>query len=127
MHPYQKVIREIEASEQKVTGSENAYKLLFKLCRAKGIDMNGNKTAIGKTFGLKEQDVIRLAKETLEHYVETDGLHVPNMFQYRKRKNYTHDGDASANRNLWSKNKKIYTDKKSKKKPPEYTFNTSKK
>ncbi len=122
MHPYQKVIDEIVASEGKISGAENAYKLLFKLSKVKGMGMNGNKTAIAKEFRVTPKQVMNLAKEALDHYIATDALHLPPIFLFRKKKNYMHDGEATANRNLWSENRKIYTG--GKKTLPEYPLNT---
>ncbi len=42
-HPLQAVIDELMAAEVRVTGCENAYKLLYKLCKLKGMQMNGSR------------------------------------------------------------------------------------
>lgn len=120
-----KAADELRESGVKVSGSENAYKLLDKLAKLHGHDMNGRKMVIAKEFGLSQKAVIRLAKAALDNYLETGVLVVPGQFLYRHRKVYRHDGDAGANRNLWRASNTSRKDRH-REAPVTYSLNTSK-
>jgi len=122
-YPYQKAIDYLNERGIKATPSKPAYKLLHRLAILHGIDMNGSKGNICREFGYSKNKVIALAKDALSYFCNTDKLIVPKEFLFRKKKVYLHDGDATANRNLWRQSNKARSDKK-RKKPVEYSLNT---
>jgi hypothetical protein len=119
------VINELKESKIKLTGSENAHKLLLKLCKLKDVIMNGSPTTSAKNGGLKRSKVIQQAKGILTEYQLTNLLILPAHFKQKgPETKYRHDGNATANRNLWaSSNKAKRDDHKS---PVVYSLNTSK-
>lgn len=102
MHPFQSVIDELKAADVRISGCENAHKLLFKLCRHKGIQMNGSALTAAKNGGLPKKKVISQAKAILAEYMKTGLLVLPAHIKAKGAEHkYKHDGDANANRNLW--------------------------
>ncbi|MDP3536287.1 MAG: hypothetical protein Q8S08_12955 [Halomonas sp.] len=120
-----KAAEELLEKGVKVTGGENAYKLLYKLAKSHGHDMNGSKSAIARAFGLSPKEVMKMSRTALDNYLETGVLVVPGEFLYRRRKIYRHDGDAGANRNLWRSSNTSWRDKY-REEPVTYSSNTSK-
>jgi hypothetical protein len=100
-HPFQSVIDELKAADVGVTGGENAHKLLFKLCKMKGLQMNGSPTTAAKNGGLKRTKVIAEARELLREYMATGLIVLPAHIKAKGSNNkYKHDGEADANRNF---------------------------
>lgn len=123
MHPFQSVIDELIAADVRITSGENMHRLLFKLCRYKGIQMNGSATTAARNGGLKRSKVISQAKALLREYVETGLIVLPAHMKAKGAEHkYKHDGHAGANRNIWRTGWKSPT-------PPDSTyrgFNTTK-
>lgn len=100
-HPYQSVIDELKAAGVRITGSENSHKLLYKLCKLKGLQMNGSATTAAKNGGLKRSKVITQARELLREYMTTGLIVLPEHIKAKGCNNkYKHDGEAEANRNF---------------------------
>ena len=100
-HPYQSVIDELKAAGVRITGSENPHKLLYKLCKLKGLQMNGSATTAAKNGGLKRSKVITQARELLREYMTTGLIVLPEHIKAKGSNNkYKHDGEAEANRNF---------------------------
>jgi hypothetical protein len=77
--------------------------LLRKLSEVKGIKMNVSATVSGKSAGFSKQRTFREAEKYLALYIETGKFFVPYFMLKKKTvKLYKHDGDATANRNLWN-------------------------
>ncbi|MBB1507536.1 hypothetical protein H5203_18890 [Pseudoalteromonas sp. SG41-1] len=112
MKERQELFNYLERKGVKLTGSENNYKLLYKLSKINGIDMNGNKSIVMKEFGISKNKIMAMARDTLEFFLNSGNLIVPKEFKYRKRNVYLHDGDAKANRNLWRESNKEIRNKK---------------
>lgn len=102
MHPFQSVIDELIAADVRVTSSENAHRLLFKLCKLKGLQMNGSGATAARNGGISRTKVLSQAKALLKEYVETGLIVLPAHMKAKGAEHkYKHDGDAGANRNLW--------------------------
>lgn len=102
MHPFQSVIDELEAAGVRITSSENAHKLLYKLCKHKSLQMNGSATTAAKNGGIARNKVISQARALLTEYVKTGLIVLPEHMKAKGSDHkYQHDGQADANRNLW--------------------------
>ena len=123
MHPYQRAIDFITEQGGKATQSQKPYRLLHKLAKAKGIYMHGSQAFIGKQFDLSARKMDALARDALKRYCNEGVFQIPDQFKYSERKNYRHDGDANANRNIWSSSNKAKQDMHAKE-PVKYSFNT---
>ncbi|CAI8806099.1 hypothetical protein K5R88_30410 [Pseudomonas sp. MM213] len=101
-HPFQAVIDELTVAGVRITGSENAHRLLFKLCRHKGMQMNGSATTAARNGNVKRQKVISQARALLVEYLKTGLIVLPaHLMAKGAEQKYKHDGNATANRNLW--------------------------
>lgn len=101
VHPLQPVIDELKAAGVRITGSENPYKILYKLCTFKGLQMNGSATTAAKNGGLKRTKVIAQARALLREYMATGLIVLPGHIKAKGSDNkYKHDGEAEANRNF---------------------------
>jgi len=92
--------------------------------------MNGSRGKAAQLGNKSKTGITKEAKRILSDYLITGQIHLPYHFTVKgKEKLYTHDGDATANRNLWESNRKIYTNPsyQNNKRKPEYIFNTVKK
>ncbi|WP_299807824.1 hypothetical protein [uncultured Shewanella sp.] len=124
-HPFQEVINELKENNVRITGSENAHKLLFKLCKFKEIRMNGSPATCAKNGDLRRNKVIKQAKGILAEYKLTGLLILPVHFKQKGRETkYKHDGNATANRNLWNSSNRAKADNH--KKPVLYSYNSKK-
>ncbi|WP_230124930.1 hypothetical protein [Pseudomonas sp. Bi70] len=102
MHPFQSVIDELIAADVRITNSESAHKLLFKLCQHKGLQMNGSALTAAKNGGLPKKKVISQAKEILTEYIKIGLIILPAHMKAKGAEHkYKHDGQAGANRNIW--------------------------
>lgn len=102
VHPFKLVIDELKAAGVKISGGENAYRLLHKLCIHKALQMNGSALRAAKNGGLPRKKVITQANHLLKEYLKTGLIVLPSHMKARgSEHNYKHDGDATANRNLW--------------------------
>ncbi|WP_338923794.1 hypothetical protein V0M98_36930 (plasmid) [Pseudomonas silesiensis] len=100
-HPFQSVMDELRDAGVRILGGENFYKLLYKLCKHKGMQMNGSPTTAAKNGGLKRSVVISQAKELLREYKATGLIVLPAHIKAKGSNNkYKHDGEADANRNF---------------------------
>lgn len=106
MKERKKLLNYLESKGVKLSGSENDYKLLYKLSKINGVDMNGNKSIVMKEFGISKNRIMAMARDTLEVFLNSGYLIIPKEFKYRKKNIYLHDGDAKANRNLWRESNK---------------------
>jgi hypothetical protein len=52
-----------------------------------------------------------LANDALHTFCQTGKIMVPREFFFRERKQYRHDGNESANRNVWRESNKAQQDK----------------
>ncbi|MHD0644049.1 hypothetical protein ACYPKM_00265 [Pseudomonas aeruginosa] len=101
IHPFQSVIDELMAAGIRVTGSENAHKLLYKLCTLKGMQMNGSATTAARNGGLKRDKVIAQARVLLKEYMSTGLIVLPAHIKAKgSDSKYKHDGDPDAGRNF---------------------------
>lgn len=102
MHPFQPVIDELAKAQVAIIGSENAYKLLYRLCVLKGIRVNGSPLTAAKNGGFAKKTVISQARVILREYMETGLIVLPaHMKIIGGPVKYKHDGDSTANRNTW--------------------------
>lgn len=124
INPYQKAIDFLIENDVKCQQSISTYKLLFKLANFHKIDMNGGKNHIMKEFGYSKNKIKKLSEEAVLNFCKTGTLYVPNEFCFRERKNYKHDCDATANRNVWKESNKALKDNPLK--PILYSKNTKK-
>ena len=79
------ILPEIRSLGGKVSNSSHAYKILYHLAKAKGIDMNGSALRIASLCNVKKSFVIFLAKRTLEKYVLDGLLDIPQEFKMKGR------------------------------------------
>lgn len=101
-HPFQAIIDELKVAGVRITGCENAHRLLFKLCKHKGMQMNGSATTAAKNGSIKRQKVISQARALLVEYLRTGLIVLPGHLKAKGSEHkYKHDGNATANRNLW--------------------------
>ena len=92
-HPYQSVIDELKAAGVCITGSENSHKILYKLCKLKGLKMNGSATTAAKNGGLKRSKVITKARELLGEYMTSGLIVLPEHIKAKgSNYKYKHDG-----------------------------------
>lgn len=124
---YKPIIDEVNSLGGRATGGETLYVLLHRLAKVKGKDMNGSAAMVGRAAGIPRSKINNLAKDALRLYLNSGHLVIPSCFNFRESGQYMHDGDAEADRNLWRKNRKIYTAIPEGDPLPEYTFNTAKK
>jgi len=122
-HPLQPVIDELKTAGVRVTGSENAHRLLYKLCTLKELQMNGSATTAARNGGVSRTKVITQARAILREYMAT-GLIVLLAHLKAKGSNnkYKHDGDPEANRNFNAKGWKAPNPKTPKRKAPAATL-----
>ena len=125
-HPYQKAIDYLNENSSKAHHGSRPYKLLFKLAQLHNIDMNGGQNNIMREFGYSKNKISKLVKDALTNFCITGKLVVPREFLFRKRKQYRHDGDSSANRNLWRESNGTKGDAK-RREPVTYTYSSVKK
>lgn len=102
MNPFKLVIDELKAAGVKVSDSESAYKLLYKLCMFKSLQMNGSALRAAQNGGLPKKKIFAQAKCLLHEYIKTGLIVLPGHMKARGAEHkYKHDGNARANRNLW--------------------------
>ncbi|AGN82402.1 MULTISPECIES: hypothetical protein [Pseudomonas] len=100
-HPLQAVIDELMAAEVRVTGCENAYKLLYKLCKLKGMQMNGSAGTAAGNGGISKTKVVTQARQLLKEYLSTGLIVLPAHIKGKGSEHkYKHDGDPEAGRNF---------------------------
>lgn len=101
-HPFQPIIDELKTANIRITSSESAYKLLYKLCKHKSIRMNGSALKAAQHGGLPKKKIISQARALLREYIKTGLVVLPaHMTVKGSDHKYQHDGDAAANRNMW--------------------------
>lgn len=123
-HPYQIAVDKInEIGLYKAKTGGKPYRLLHKLAKSLGVYMHGSQAFIGKTFNIPERRMKKMASDALKQYSTTGVLQVPDQFKYNENREYRHDGNETANRNLWRESNKALGDKHQDK-PVEYSFNT---
>ncbi|QUG93165.1 hypothetical protein GR140_30870 (plasmid) [Pseudomonas putida] len=101
IHPFQAVIDELKGAEVRVTGCESAYKLLYKLCKLKGMQMNGSAGTAARNGGISNTRVVTQARQLLKEYLATGLIVLPAHIKGKGSENkYKHDGDPEAGRNF---------------------------
>lgn len=126
-HPFQPVVDELLNDGRRITVAAKPYRLLWEVALLKGQYMQMHAKVITRVHGLSPNKVQKLAREHLLLYINSGKLIVPNYFKYQEGTDYQHDGDATANRNVWKANRKVYT-KRDANAPVVYgNFNTKKK
>lgn len=122
-HPLQPVIDELKAAGVRVTGSENAHRLLYKLCTLKAMQINGSATTAARNGGVSRTKVITQARAILREYIATGLIVLPAHLKAKGSDNkYKHDGDPEANRNFNAKGWKAPNPKTPKRKAPASTL-----
>jgi hypothetical protein len=101
------------------------YIVLFRLANSKGIKMLYHTHVAARAAGVRKQEANRMAAEALRFYVNSGHLIIPPAFLVSSQNEYTHDSEATANRNMWAANRKIYTRRDPDAPLPEYHFNTT--
>ncbi len=125
-YPYQIAVDKInEVGIYSASTGQKPYRLLHKLAKSLGYYMHGSQSFIGKTFNISPNKMKKKASDALRQYCEQGVLQIPDEFKYNDKREYRHDGEATANRNLW-KESNVARHDRTKKMPVEYTFNTVK-
>ena len=81
----QAIFQEIRDGGGKVTEATTPYRILYRLAKVKGIEMNGSAVRIAKLCGVKQSVISVKAKQIMWDYVETGYLKIPQEFQMRGR------------------------------------------
>lgn len=79
-----------------------------------------------REFNYSKNKTSKLAKDALDHFCSTGEVIIPQEFLFRRKKLYRHDGNPTANRNLWRVSNKAKKDNH-RNEPVTYTYNTAKK
>lgn len=124
-HPYQLAIDTISEAGGKAGYGQKPYRLLHKLAKAKGVYMHGSQAFIGKTFRISPNKMKKMAKDSLLKYCQEGVLQIPDEFKYNDDKEYRHDGNGDADRNLWKESNRAAEDK-NREEPVQYSLNTTK-
>lgn len=125
-YPYQVAVDKInEIGIYTARQGQKPYNILHKLAKSLNVYMHGSQSFIGKYFNIPPQKMNKKAANALRQYCEQGVLQIPNEFKYNDKREYRHDGDANANRNVWKESNSARHDL-SRKKPVQYRFNTLK-
>ncbi len=124
IHPYQHAIDTINRiGLYKAKEGQKPYRLLHKLAKSLGVYMHGSEAFIGSSFNIPRKRMSRMAADALKMYGDSGILAIPDQFKYNENRIYRHDGDSSANRNIWKESNKCKRGPR-KTTPVHYSFNT---
>ena len=77
------IVAEILACGGRVTLATPSYRMLYKLAKVKGIDINSKSSKIAKICGVKKAFIKRKAKQIMANYIKTGQLVIPREFQIK--------------------------------------------